>query len=238
MTSLPELVNTNLLLFASLSQALRIGLAVLALLGIVALIAALGALRRWRVFVALPRLLFSIACLSVAALLLTLALATQGFVTLSAEQEAASVRLQRQDYRHYRALFRFPDGESRSFDIAGEQLYVDATILKWHPMASVVGLHTAYNLDRVAGRYRSLDDEQTLPRSVYRLAQNRPVEVGNMLEHLPWLRYLVDAEYGSGTYIPMDDGVYYRIMVSNSGLLVRTLEDSSQFYQNLSLPSE
>ena len=43
--------------------------------------------------------------------------------------------------------------------MAGDQIYVDAHILKWTPAANLIGLHTAYELDRVAGRYDNIEQE-------------------------------------------------------------------------------
>src|SRR5256884_7367049 len=56
----------------------------------------------------------------------------------------------------YTTLFRSPDRRLAMYDFAGDAFYVDAHILKWHPLASALGLHTAYTLDRVAGRYNDV----------------------------------------------------------------------------------
>ena len=35
----------------------------------------------------------------------------------------------------------------------GDQVLVDARILKWHYIGNVLGLHTQYELDRLTGRF-------------------------------------------------------------------------------------
>ena len=62
-----------------------------------------------------------------------------------------------------------------TYDVAGDQLYVDARILKWHYWANVLGLHTLYALDRAGGRYADLEDELHQPRTLYALGPRRPV---------------------------------------------------------------
>ncbi|MDZ7801543.1 MAG: hypothetical protein U5K81_12225 [Trueperaceae bacterium] len=64
---------------------------------------------------------------------------------------------------------------ARTFALAGDQVWLDAQIVRWHPAANLVGLHTAYRLERIGGRYRTLDDERTAPRTVAALRPDRPV---------------------------------------------------------------
>ena len=59
----------------------------------------------------------------------------------------------------------------------GDQLYIDAHILKWKPLANIFGLHTSYELDRVAGSYAILSDETTKVHTVYSLSKERPVDL-------------------------------------------------------------
>jgi len=75
------------------------------------------------------------------------------------------------------APHRAPDQRLAMYDVAGDAFYVDAHILKWHPWANFIGLHTAYELDRVAGRYNSVTDERTKPHTVYSVARTRPVDL-------------------------------------------------------------
>ena len=180
------------------------------------------------------RWLGSLSRLGVSALLLGIAVAsgavgvaTQGYRALGQETLAATVVVTRLGEQRYSTIFTFPDGTERAFNIAGDQLYVDANVLKWHPVAGYLGLSTAYELDRVAGRYLLLDDEQTLPRTVYSLARAKPVDMLDMTRRFAPLERFVDAEYGSGTFVPLEDGARYRISVSATGLLVRQAEGAT-----------
>jgi len=109
------------------------------------------------------------------------------------------------------------------FDLAGDAVYVDAHVLKWRPLGTLLGLETAYELDRIAGRYAALGDEQTRERTVYSLATRKPVDAFDLARRYWVLRPFVDAEYGSATFIgaTAPTGAVYEVRVSTTGLLVR-----------------
>jgi len=89
----------------------------------------------------------------------------------------------------------------------------------------VIGLHTAYRLDRIGGRYRSVDDERTRPRSVEPLHDDDGFasDLYDWVGRQPWLHALVDAQYGSGSYLAADAAVRVEVRVSSSGLLMRAI---------------
>ncbi len=195
-----------------------------ALLALVLFIYAVLALREHRWLGSISRLLIGLLLLSLAALSATISLATQGYRALTTETLAATVVMEKLAPQLYRANFEFPDGSLKSFELSGDELYVDANILKWRPIVNVLGLRTGYELDRVAGRYSMLDNEQTKQRTVFSLATKKPLNLATMVGRYEPLKLLVDAEYGSATFVSIDDKQRYAILVSNSGLLVRPLD--------------
>ena len=107
------------------------------------------------------------------------------------------------------------------FQLAGDEIYVDAHILKWKPWANLFGLHTAYALDRLAGRYQAIEDERGKPHTVYTLGGTRAVDLFSLRRRFAWLEPVVDAEYGSAAFFPTRDRVSLELRVSTSGLLFR-----------------
>jgi hypothetical protein len=194
------------------------------LIALVLLGYALGAARRGRWGGAVSRLLTVVVLLLVAGLFGAISLATHGFRVFTEEAVAATVEIRNLEPQLFNALFTFPDGRQSEFQIMGDQLYVDAQIIKWHPLATAVGLRTAYQLERVGGRYLLLDYEQTRPRTVYALAQATPLNLSDLVSRFTPLTALIDAEYGSATFVPVEDGARFAIMVSHTGLLARRLE--------------
>lgn len=159
--------------------------------------------------------------LTLAALSAAIAVGTQGYRALTREEVAARVELRPTGDSAFRAVFHFPDSTARTFRLRGDQIFVDARILKWKPLVNVLGLHTAYELDRVGGRYRTVEAERTEPRTVFPLGAEKPLDVFDLRRRLPFLAPLVDASYGSGTYVTADDTATVEVRVSTSGLLVR-----------------
>lgn len=195
-----------------------------ALLGVVALLAALAAFRSRRFGSGLVTALVGFLLLAAAALAGTVSVATQGYRALTHEVIAATIITERTDAQAFQATVRFPDKRIAMFDLAGDELYVDAHILKWHPIANILGLHTAYELDRIAGRYSNVEEERTRPRTIYSLSQEKPVNMFHLARGYRLLRALVDAEYGSATFAPTGQRSEYEVRVSTSGLLLRRLE--------------
>ena len=151
---------------------------------------------------------------------------TRGYRALTREVVAATVTTEPVGPQRFRATFRFPDGRILTYALRGDQLYVDAHILKWEPALNLLGLHTSYTLDRIGGRYASLEDERVRPRTVFSpLAERRRFDFFHLVRALPFLDPIVDAEYGSATFVPAgEEPRTLELRVSTSGLLFRPAE--------------
>ena len=174
------------------------------------------------------RLTRFVAC-SLLAFILTLMAALSGAVSagirgyrnLTHEEVAARIQVQPLGPQQFQARFELPDGRRPTFTLAGDELYVDARILKWKWVATWFGLHTQYELDRVTGRYRELEDERTKERTVHGLAPSRRIDLFRLARAQARLSRLLDAEYGSASFVPADRPAVYELRVSATGLLIR-----------------
>ena len=187
---------------------------------------AVAAWRRRHRFAGTSGALLGLLLLTVSALFVTVALAVEGYRALTHEEIAAVVRTKPTGEQRFDARLEFADGRIQRFDLRGDQLYVDARILKWHPWANLFGLHTAYELDRLGGRYESIWDERRKPRTLYEIARHRSVDAFSLRQEWDWLAPLVDAEYGSATFIAATRPATYEVRVSTTGLLVREVDDA------------
>src|SRR5437660_11942034 len=192
-------------------------------LGALFLIAALIALFRVRVLGFAVRRLAAVALLALGSLFGAIAIGTQGYRALTREDLAARIVVQPTGAQRFSATVRFPDGREASYDVAGDEIYVDAHILKWRPLANVLGLHTAYELGRLAGRYRELGEERRAPRTVYSLGTERPLDLFSLRQRHAFLAPLVDAQYGSATFVPVTERAELEVRVSTTGLLMRDI---------------
>jgi len=196
----------------------------LAALSIVLFIAGILALRKRRFFGGAASFVLGLLLLSSAGLFGMITIATQGYRALTREEVAARVQVEVAGPQRFHARFQFPDGRRATFYLFGDALYVDAHILKWRPMANLLGLHTAYELDRVAGRYTQLQDEQTKSRTIFSISPKKPLDMFNLRWRYTLLRPLLDAEYGSATYLAADKPAHLEVRVSTTGLLIRRVE--------------
>jgi len=197
--------------------------AVFSLAGVVLTVLGVRSLRRRRIAGASGTALAALVFFALAALCATLSLSTMGYRALTHEEIAVVVDTVPIGNQRFRAIFTYPDGEERQFVLLGDELYVDAHILKWKPVANILGLHTSWEFDRVAGRYVLLGDEQSKPRTVMSLARDKPFDMFHLRRSYPFLGPLVDAEYGSGTFGLADEHARFEIRVSTSGLLMRRM---------------
>src|SRR5438067_7445090 len=190
-------------------------------LGALFLLGALVALFRARAFGFAIRLLAAIALLAIGSLFGAIAIGTQGYRALTREDLAARIVVQPTGAQRFSATVRLPDGREASYDVAGDEIYVDAHILKWRPLANVLGLHTEYELGRLAGRYRDIETERRALRTVYPLGAERPLDLFSLRQRHTLLAPLVDAQYGSATFVPVSERAELEVRVSTTGLLLR-----------------
>jgi len=189
--------------------------------GAILVIAGLVSFFRWRPLGFLVRMLLGLLLLALGALSGSVALGIQGYRALTREEVAARISVRPAGAQRFAATVRYPDGREQVFDLTGDEIYVDAHILKWKPIANLIGLHTAYELDRVAGRYQAIEQERSAPRTVYLLREERPVELFWLRQRYAFLAPIYDAEYGSATFVQVLQPTELEVRVSSTGLLMR-----------------
>lgn len=195
------------------------------LLAVVLIISAASAWRNRRRLGSTFGFLLAALCLTLGLLLGAITVGIHGYRAFTQEALAATIKTEPLAPHRFRATVTLADSSLHMFDLAGDAVYVDAHVLKWRPIGTLLGLETVYELDRIAGRYQSLSDEQTQERTVYSLAANKPFDAFDLARRYWVLRPFVDAEYGSATFIgataPPGTGRTYEVRVSTTGLLVR-----------------
>jgi hypothetical protein len=196
------------------------GAALLALGGIFVL-AGILALLHLHPLKFIVRTLIGLVLVSVGAVSAAIGAGIQGYHSLTHEDLAARVLVWPAGQQRFTAVFRFPDGREATYSLAGDEIYVDAHILKWHPLANLLGLHTAYELDRVGGRYHSVEQERSADRTLHSLTRDRLVDLFSLRQRYAALAPLLDAEYGSAAFVPVDQGAELEVRVMPGGLIIR-----------------
>jgi hypothetical protein len=202
---------------------LTVAAVVLAVPGALLMLAGLVALRRRRPFRFVLRTLLGLLLVMTGGLLGAIGIGLNGYRALTREEVAARVIVQPlNEPQRFSATFHITGRpEAIHYELAGDALYVDAHVLKWKPAANMIGLHTAYELDRVAGRYDDIERERAAVRTVYSLAPERRIDLFGLRQRYAFLSPLLDAEYGSGTFVRVTQPAELEVRVSTTGLLIR-----------------
>ena len=141
---------------------------------------------------------------------------------LTAETLIAELRFDATGERQYAAHLMTGDRcDVRTLPIQGDQWRVDAEFLKWKYWALLLGLDSQYRLDRLEGRYRSVQEQNSQPSVAHALRERTAVDLVTLAESLGAWNFLLDATYGSSTYQDIDvDNVYY-VYRTTTGIITR-----------------
>jgi len=207
----PELINAPLFPFAVL----------FGVIGVALLFGGIFSFIRFKYAQSTFRLLTGLLLVTLGAMAGTISIGTLGYRALTREDIAAHITVKPDGPKRFTATFRFPEGCEATFKLLGDEIYVDAHILKWHSYANMIGLHTAYELDRVAGRYHDIKDERDAQRTVHALGKEKIIDLYALRQRNAFLAPLLDAEYGSATFVPVSKPAEFELRVSSTGLLIR-----------------
>lgn len=165
---------------------------------------------------------------AIAALALALSLHLYTYARLTAEQPVAIVKLHQIAPQRYNLTLDMPGKTPRQYVIDGDEWQLDARVLKWHGWAQLLGLDAQYRLDRLSGRFEDVALARSQPPTVHDLvSDDGPLDVWALARRKPrWLPW-VDAEYGSATYLPLEDDAWYEVKLTQSGLLARPINTAA-----------
>jgi len=159
-----------------------------------------------------------LAALSI--VLLTASLYT--YDRLTAETLIAELRFDATGERQYVAHLRTGDRcDERTFPVYGDQWRVDAEFLKWKYWALLLGLDSQYRLERLEGRYRSVEEQNSQRNVAHALSDRTAVDLVALAESLGSWNFLLDATYGSSTYQDIDVDDVYRVYRTTTGIITR-----------------
>ncbi len=151
-----------------------------------------------------------------------------GYERLTAEQLVGVIEFSQSAPEEYTARLMIDGQIDRLLTLRGDEWQLDARVVTWQPPATILGLEPVYQLERLSGRYSSIDREQTEQRTVHGLAEERPLDLWSMVRKFPRLTPGIDAFYGTATYLPMADGARFRVTLSRDALISRPINDPAR----------
>ena len=190
---------------------------------------AAGARRHWRSrrrFAACHRSLWSLVFVLLALIGVIGGTALLGYRRLASESLVASLETRQLAPQRFAVAIDLPDGTRREAEIAGDEWQLDARVIKWDVRAVVLGAPPLYRLDRLSGRYRDAAREAEAQKSVVALSGPTSLDLWQLKQSFPrWLPW-VDADYGSGAYLPLIDGGRFNVTLAAAGGLVARPADA------------
>jgi hypothetical protein len=161
---------------------------------------------------------FAMSLISGAVFALLSLLDILSYKQLLAEVPIASISIYEKQPQHFDLTLIAIDGEEQRFEIYGDQWQLDARLLTWVGPMAALGKKPLYRLDRISGRYISLEQARNAEQSIYGLKQSDVIDVWKILQAIPsW----IDANYGSAVYMPMENGAVYSVHLTAKGMNVR-----------------
>lgn len=144
------------------------------------------------------------------------------------EKPIAAISFEQISPQEYRAsLSYYLDHDPEEFTILGDQWQVDARIIRWTGFLASIGAKPGFRLDRLSGRYYSLEDERSKERSVFELNKREHLvfDVWKLINEHGDAIPGIDASYGSATYLPMADAASYQLSLGYNGLIAKPVNE-------------
>ena len=201
-----------------------------ALCSLIALIIALFTLIRRDWLVGWIKGSLGLLALAVAVVMALTALNFNAYKAINQETTIATISFDKIGNQLYKANVVLQGGTTEvPYEIAGDLWQIDARIIKWKGLLASLGGKPAYKLDRLEGRYYTLEDERSKARSVYELSNpDVGFDLWTSLKKLSHYIGWFDAEYGSATFLPMADGALFSVRLTNSGMIARPENDRAE----------
>ncbi|MGE8297397.1 MAG: hypothetical protein ACN6PH_17835 [Pseudomonas sp.] len=132
------------------------------------------------------------------------------------EEPIMVITFEKGEGREYLAKIESPWSLRGEYLIQGEQWRIDARFIKIKYWANLLGLESRHSLDRLQGRYISVQDENSLPSTAHQLSDSE----GSHFAIFGWSPFL-DIEYGSSTYQAIDPKKKFTVFKTPTGIITR-----------------
>ena len=220
--------------------------AVAGVIGLMLLFAGFGKLATLKPVAGGSRLLFGVGFLGLAGIVAFAGLNLQTYKRLTFERDVAHIKFAAVDNAPgtYHVDVTFSDGQKlleatgAQPILRGDQFEIGAQVIKFLPVANMLGYDSIYRLEYLEGRDArrfssdAVTDAQT---NGIALSQNPGLDVHALAEK-EGKRFGIDAQYGSATYQPMGDGFEYDVNITQDALVARPTEATKTLIQKGTYP--
>jgi hypothetical protein len=120
-------------------------------------------------------------------------------------------------------------GQERTLTMEGDLWQLDARLLQWKGLAALIGLQPGYRLEKLSGRFLSIEAQSLAQHARVDLARS---PYGIDLWH--WLRvgqhdlFMFDPQALRVTYLPLADDAVFSISLTPAGLLAEPMNQAAK----------
>lgn len=170
---------------------------------------------------------FGLAFVALAGLIALLAYDVLSYRALPVDKPLATISF-KADGGAYRVNL-LQGSEENSVLLEGDLWQLDARLLQWKGLAQLIGLQPGYRLEKLSGRFLSIEQQN--------LAQRTRVDLAHSLYGVDlwrWLRlnqrdlFIFDPQAVRVTYLPIADNAVYTISLSPTGLLAEPMNQAAR----------
>lgn len=157
---------------------------------------------------------------------LVIAVNLMGYQSLEGMKTVATVSTQRQGEQLWVVTLQTGEQAPVIQSVRGDQWQLDARIIRFAGPIRWLGIAPGYRLERLSGRYTSLENEQSMPRTVIGLGEQKWPDLWELDRqfNLPF----VEGVYGNATFMPMRDGALFDVRLSASGLVATPQNEAAR----------
>jgi hypothetical protein len=116
-------------------------------------------------------------------------------------------------------------GDNNIYRLWGDQWQLDVRLI--HMQGLLSSKLPSYKLDRLSGRYLSLEQEKNSQRSVYGFMEDNYIDTWPWLANQKWLP-MIQVKNGSAAFMPMSDGAIYEVTLSHKGLMALPVNEQAR----------
>ncbi|SDW63712.1 multidrug transporter [Marinobacter mobilis] len=200
-------------------------IAILATLGGVLVIAGLAFFIRPKWFLGWLKGTLVLCLLLAGGYSLVMAAGLTRYQSLASMDTIASLRIAPAGEQTWTVALDITEGESGVYSLNGDQWQLDARIIRFSGPFRWFDIAPGYRLERLSGRYLSLEQERYSERSVVSLSSGGWPDLWELERtfNLPF----VEAVYGSATFMPMAAGATFDVRLSSTGLVAMPTNEAA-----------
>ena len=150
---------------------------------------------------------------------------------LTYENDIAEILIRKLAKQKYQLVLIYPQdseqvNEPEYYSLYGDEWQLDTRVIKWKGWANIIGLDSYYQLDRLSGRYANIQQANTSSPSAYQLTgEQKGMSIWKLKNLMKTRLPFLDAYYGQSVFVPMRDGAKFSVSISQTGLVVRPVNE-------------